>query len=124
MKDTTILIVEDEMIVALDLQGRLQRLGYIVPATAISGEEAVELAEQIRPDLILMDIGLRAEMDGVEAAEQINARFGIPVVFLTAYTDAKTKQRAEATFPSGFLAKPFADEELLNAISIALRTEK
>ena len=124
MSYTTLLIRADELIVAPDLERRLQRLSSSVPATAISGEEAIELAEQIRPELIFMDIGLIGAMDGIEAAALIRARFSIPIVFLTAYTDANTRQRAESVSPAGFLAKPFADDELLNAIRIALNTGK
>ncbi len=124
MTGETLLIVEDEMIVVLDLQIRLQRLGYDVPATAISGEEAIELAEKVRPNLILMDIGLKGNMDGIEAAELIRARFGIPVVFLTAYGDANTKLRVEATEPATFLIKPFEDTELLLAIETGLQAKR
>ncbi len=121
MTDTiTILVVEDEAIVALDLQSRLRRLGYLVPETAASGTEAIQLAEQLQPDLIFMDIGLQGTMDGIEAAEQICACSTVQVVFLTAYADANTRQRAEFIAPASFLSKPFADEEVLTAIKTAL----
>jgi CheY-like chemotaxis protein len=121
MKGATILIVEDELIVALDLQNRLRRQGYIIPATAVSGEQAVQLAEKTQPDLILMDIGLKGQLDGIEAAEQIRTRFGMPVVFLTAFADFGTMQRAQAIMSAAFISKPFADDELLNAVNAALR---
>lgn len=120
MTSAAILIVEDEMIVALDLQDRLQRLGYSVSETAMSGQEALKLAEEMRPDLIFMDIGLKGDMDGIEVARQIHARFAIPIVFLTAYGDANTRQRAEATSPAAFLAKPFDETELARAIENGL----
>lgn len=115
-----ILVVEDEMIVALDLQIRLKRQGYCVPATAITGEEALELTRRIHPDLIFMDIGLKGSMDGIQAAEQILAQFAVPVVFLTAFGDETTRRRAEVVVPAAFLTKPFADDELNSAISAAL----
>lgn len=120
MTSAAILIVEDEMIVALDLQDRLQRLGYSVSETAMSGQEALKMAEEMRPDLIFMDIGLKGDMDGIEVARQIHARFAIPIVFLTAYGDANTRQRAEATSPAAFLAKPFDETELARAIENGL----
>lgn len=120
MADASILIVEDEMIIALDLQNRLQDLGYIVSATAISGEEALEFVEQSRPDLIVMDIGLLGIMDGIETAEQIRARWNIPIVFLTAYSDAATRKRAAAVAPAAILTKPTGNDELIRAIRTAL----
>jgi len=120
MTPATILIVEDEAIVALDLQRRLQQLGYRVPSTAGSGEEAIRLAGQMQPDLVCMDIGLRGDMDGIEAAVQIRTRFGIPSILLTAYSDVKTRERAEAVSLAVFLTKPFEDEDVLNAIQAVL----
>jgi CheY-like chemotaxis protein len=105
MTQVRILVVEDEAIIALGLQRRLQRLGYLVPTTASSGEEAIELAEQQQPDVIFMDIGLRGEIDGIEAAKQIRARFDIPIVFLTAYTDTDTRQRTETAIKAALGVK-------------------
>jgi CheY-like chemotaxis protein len=119
-----ILVVEDEVIVALDLQIRLERMGYRVPATALTGEEALALADQLRPDLIFMDIGLQGDLDGIEAALKIKERFGFPIAFLTAYSDAVTKELAQVALPVGFLTKPFADEEILNVIQIGLNVRK
>src|SRR5438105_14425499 len=87
MAKTHILVVEDEHIVAKDIQLRLQALGYYIPAVASSGEEALQKAAEIRPDLVLMDIRLKGPMNGVEAAEELRWRFNIPVVYLTAYAD-------------------------------------
>jgi len=117
---TTILVVEDEAIIALDLQHRLRALGYLVLATASTGEEAIRLAGQMQPDLICMDVGLRGTMDGVEAAVHIRTQFGIPSILLTAYSDVKNRKRAEAALLPDFLTKPFEDEELLNAIQTTL----
>ncbi|MEI6841177.1 MAG: response regulator, partial [Methanomicrobiales archaeon] len=86
MKPSTILVVEDERIIATDLRGSLQDLGYKVPAIASSGESAIELVEKYHPDLILMDIFLDGEMTGIEAADRINLRHDIPVIFLTAFS--------------------------------------
>ena len=101
MSEIKILIVEDEAIEALDLQQRLTSLGYPAPEIAFSGEEAVQKAEEIRPDLVLMDIMLPGEIDGVMTAERIKARFNIPIIFLTAYADEDTLQRAKITEPYG-----------------------
>ncbi len=120
MKKKQILIVEDERIVAVDIKMSLQRLGYSVPGTAVSGEEAVKKAEKIRPDLVLMDIVLEGEMDGIEAASAISSRFDIPVVYLTAYADKKMLERAKVTEPFGYILKPFEDKELLSIMEIAL----
>src|SRR4051812_6535567 len=115
-----ILVVEDESIVALDLQSSLEHLGYEVVGTAATGEDAVRLAETRTPDLVLMDIRLRAEMDGTAAADLIRRRFGIPVVFLTAYSDEETLRRAQISEPYGYLLKPFADRDLQVTIQMAL----
>jgi PAS domain S-box-containing protein len=120
MNQTRILVVEDEAVVALDIRSRLNKLGYAVPGIADSGEEAIRLAEETRPDLVLMDIRLKGEMDGVEAAAHIRARLDIPVVFLTAYADEVTVQRAKISGPFGYLRKPLVDRELQTAIEIAV----
>jgi CheY-like chemotaxis protein len=116
----SVLIVEDETIVALDLRRRLTRLGYDVAGVTAYGEEAIVLAEQQRPDLVLMDVRLRGTMDGVTAAEQIHARFGSPVVFVTAYADEETFGRAGRSEPFGYLLKPFEEEELRKVVESAL----
>ena len=125
MKQTKILIVEDEGIVAEDIQSRLQHRGYKVVGKAVSGEEAIQLAEDEKPDLVLMDIRLKGEMDdGIEAARQIRTRFDIPVIYLTAYADEDTIQRAKLTEPFGYLLKPFEERELHTAIEMALYKHK
>ena len=97
MAKTKILIVEDEGIVALDLRTQLRDLGYQIVATVKSGQAAVQQAEQTRPDLVMMDIRLKGEMDGITAVEQIRAQFDVPVVYLTAQWDKPTRERARAT---------------------------
>ena len=120
MTKAYILVVEDEQIVARDIKHNLQRLGHIVPDVISSGEEAIEKAGELHPDLVLMDIKLRGKMDGVEAAEQIRTRFDIPVVYLTAYADDHTLDRAKITEPFGYLLKPFDSKDLHTAIEMAL----
>ncbi|HEX5647148.1 MAG TPA: response regulator [Nitrospira sp.] len=120
MSQATILVVEDETIVAKDIQCTLARLGYRVPATATSGEEALRKAAEIRPDLILMDIVLKGPMDGVETARELRARYAVPVVYLTAYADDYALERAKTTEPAGYLLKPFQTAELRPTIEMAL----
>jgi diguanylate cyclase (GGDEF)-like protein/PAS domain S-box-containing protein len=120
MNNEKILIVEDEKIIALDLQRRLERFGYSVVGMASDGMEAVALAKEREPDIILMDIMLAGSMDGIEAAGQIRDRYAIPVIFLTAYTDEKTLERAKEVEPFGYILKPFKERELYTTIDIAL----
>lgn len=115
-----LLIVEDEGIVGLNIQRRLEGLGYQVVANVASGEEAITLAESTRPDLVLMDIKLEGNVDGIEAAAQINDRFQIPIVYLTAYTNDETLNRAKLTQPYGYILKPFEARDLATTIEVAL----
>lgn len=115
-----VLVVEDEAVVAMDVRHRLGRLGYEVCGLADTGERAVELADTLSPDLVLMDIMLAGTMDGVAAAASIRETSGLPVVFLTAHTDARTLQRAGEAGPYGYVIKPFEDRELKTALEIAL----
>lgn len=124
MSGEKILIVEDEGIEALDMQQRLISLGYAAPDIASSGEEAVKKAEETIPDLVLMDIMLGGEVDGVMAAEQIRSRFDIPVIYITAYADEDTVRRAKITEPYGYIIKPFQERELHITIDIALYKHK
>ncbi|MHC4464213.1 MAG: response regulator, partial [Planctomycetota bacterium] len=122
-----ILIVEDEGVVALDIEARLKRLGYNAVDTACFGDEVIEKAGQLAPDLVLMDIKLRGDMDGTEAARQIRDRFNIPVVYLTAYSDETTLKSAKAGEPYGYIVKPFGSRELRATVEMALyrhKTEK
>jgi CheY-like chemotaxis protein len=119
-----ILIVEDEGVVTKDIQHRLERLGHAVVGIAYSGDKAVETAGRLSPDLVLMDIKLRGDMDGIEAARQIRDRFNIPVVYLTAYADDMTLKFAKIAEPYGYIVKPFGDRELHSNISMALYKHK
>jgi diguanylate cyclase (GGDEF)-like protein/PAS domain S-box-containing protein len=118
MSKTRILIVEDEMIVALDLEDRLRTMGYEVVDLVQTGQEAVARANALHPDLILMDIMLKGEMDGIAAAAKINELLSIPIIFLTASTDEKTLERAKFTGPFAYVLKPFEDRELRGNIEI------
>ncbi|MFB2836314.1 EAL domain-containing protein [Floridanema evergladense] len=120
MEPAKILIVEDEAIVAIDLQTTLEDLEYIVTAVVESGEMAIEKARETQPDLILMDIRLAGQVDGIEAAEVIRSQLDIPVIYLTAYSDKETLNRARLTLPFGYLIKPFEDRELQTTIEMAL----
>ena len=121
MANEKILIVEDERIVAKDIEKSLKKLGYVVLASVASGEEAIQKVTERQPDLVLMDVQLKGQMDGIEAAEQIYTSFGIPVIYLTAYADENTLQRAKITEPFGYIIKPFDERDLQTAIEIALR---
>lgn len=118
-KPTKVLITEDEMIVALDLERRLGKLGYDC-ILAPSGEQAIAMATSHRPDIILMDICLQGEMDGIAAAERIRIHNDVPIIFLTANADERTLQRAEVTHPASYLLKPYKERELHICIEMAL----
>ena len=120
MSKGNILIVEDEHIVVLDIQNSLENNDFVVVGQADRGEDAVKKAGELRPDLILMDIGLKGEMDGIEAATQIRKLFNLPVIFLTAFGNPTTVERARLAEPLGFISKPFEEQELVNNIEIAL----
>ncbi|MGD1992023.1 MAG: response regulator [Anaerolineae bacterium] len=120
MGNAKILIAEDESIVALDIKKRLERLGFTVAAVATSGEEAVRRAAETRPDLVLIDIRLKGAMDGIEAAEAIRARVRVPILYLTAMSDAKTRRRAELTQNCGYLTKPIDGQQLQTTVETAL----
>lgn len=120
MAKPKILIVEDENIVAKDIQNSLKKLGYLVPAIVSTGEKAIEEAQESRPDLILMDIMLKGDMTGIESANIIKERFDIPVIFLTAYADENTVNKAKISEPYGYIIKPFKDNDLQTTIEMAL----
>ncbi|HOO70857.1 MAG TPA: response regulator [Spirochaetota bacterium] len=116
-----ILLVEDEAITALDMANMLQKIGYEVAATIASGEEAVAKAIEMRPDLILMDIILSDEMDGIDATKKIKEQINVPVVYLTGNADSRTFQRAGETNHLGYLIKPVSRDNLKSVISTALQ---
>jgi PAS domain S-box-containing protein len=120
MMDAKVMVVEDESIVALDIQNQLSSLGYIVSAVVGTGEEAVRVARREPPDLVLMDICLRGEMDGIRAAGIIRDELDLPVIYLTAYDDEATLRRARVTAPFGYLLKPFEERQLHTSIEMAL----
>ena len=120
MSSARILVVEDEAIVALNIAERLSGLGYEVVGRATDGDGALTLAERERPDAVLMDIRLQGELDGITAATQIRQRLGLPVVFLTSYSESATLKRALQAEPFGYILKPFDDRDLRTALEIAL----
>jgi len=119
MNTRQVLVVENQQIVALDLEVCLEALGFTV-AFATTGEEATHKAEQLKPDLVLMDIGLDGPIDGIQAAEWIRKETNIPLIFLTAYADSHTVKRAAQVDPSSYIVKPFKETELAAAVYLAL----
>ena len=115
-----ILIAEDEIIVARDIQMKLEKLGYTIIDIVSTGEAAITTAEKKQPNLVLMDIRLEGKLDGIEAAKIIRTKYSIPVIFITAYGDEDTFSRAKITEPFGFILKPFEIRELHSNIEIAL----
>ncbi len=120
MSHKSILIVEDESIIAEDMSDSLISLGYRVTDIVYSGEEAIMSVAESRPDLVLMDVNLQGEIDGITAAEEIRSRFQVPVVYLTAYADENTLRRVNATKPFGYIVKPFEEKNLHTTIQLAL----
>jgi len=115
-----VLVVEDELLVARDIEQQLSDLGYHPVAIATRGEDAVELVPTLRPDLILMDIQLAGSMDGIAAAQLIRNQYALPVVFLTAFTADEVLARAKLTEPFGYILKPFSERELRTVLAMAL----
>jgi len=115
-----VLIVEDEFFISLHTKQLLQALGHSVVGIAVSADQAIDFAEQERPDVVLMDIRLVGSRDGIEAADEIRARLGIGSIFVTANTDTRTRQRALASQPLGFLEKPLTEQRLKLGLSKAV----
>jgi CheY-like chemotaxis protein len=124
MGSARILVVEDEIVVANQIQRELGRMGYHVCSLATSGREAITIAESERPDLVIMDIMLSEKMDGIETARHISSRYQIPVIYLSAYSDDDIVQRAKATEPFGYLIKPFRSKELQLNVEMALHKHR
>jgi signal transduction histidine kinase len=124
MNQTRIMVVEDEIIIAMHISETLTNLGYEVSDVITSGEEAIEQAAEIKPDLILMDIMLSGSINGIKVARQIRDSLNIPVVYLTAHTDRITLNKAKETQPFGYVVKPFTERELHTAIEMALTRHK
>lgn len=120
MSKNNILVVEDESIVSKDIQQSLKRLGYNIVGAASTGEKAIELANETKPDLVLMDIMLKGDMSGIETAERIKKTLSIPVIYLTAYADENTLAKAKVTEPYGYIIKPFKEIDLHTSIEMAL----
>jgi two-component system cell cycle response regulator len=120
----SILLVEDEGVIARDLEDTLIRLGYRVSGIASEGAEAIEMARDLHPELVVMDVSLRGEVDGIEAACAIQEEAPVPVIFLTGHTDTETLQRAVLTGPLGYLTKPFQEADLRSVIEVAIHKHR
>ncbi|MCG8576251.1 MAG: response regulator [Flavobacteriales bacterium] len=120
MAKTNVLVVEDESIVSKDIQHSLKKLGYNVVGAASTGEKAFELAASELPDIILMDIMLKGDINGIETAERVKKELNIPVIYLTAYADESTLAKAKVTEPFGYIIKPFKEVDLHTSIEMAL----
>lgn len=120
MSKINVLVVEDESIVSKDIQHSLKKLGYNVVGASATGELAIELAGSEHPDIVLMDIMLKGEMSGIQAAEKIKEQHSIPIIFLTAYADESTLSKAKVTEPYGYILKPFKEIDLHTTIEMAI----
>ena len=120
MSGEKILIVEDDDIIARVEDWRLKNLGYTVCGRATNGSDAIELVANKKPDVVLMDINIKGEIDGIETARMIKKEFNIPVIYVTSHSDGATLVRAKETKPDGFILKPFEDNDLRIAIELAL----
>lgn len=123
-RPSTILVVEDEAIIAADIQGALESLGYRVPRVVASGADALDALDSLRPDLVLMDIRIQGELDGIETAKRVKALRDVPIVFLTSHSDQATLQRAKAAGPRSYLLKPFDEKDLRTTIEVTLHTHE
>ena len=119
-----ILIVEDEIIIAIDLKIRLEDLGYYVPGIAVNGRDAIKKTGEKNPDIILMDILLNEDKDGIQIAQQIRNQYNIPIIYLTGNQNDSVIERAETTEPYGYINKPFDNNEIENAIQLAVSKNK
>jgi len=120
MSKINVLVVEDESIVSKDIQHSLKKLGYNIVGSSATAEKAIELAKSEHPDVVLMDIMLKGEMNGIEAADEIRKSCAIPVIFLTAYADESTLSKAKVTEPYGYILKPFKEIDLHTTIEMAI----
>jgi DNA-binding LytR/AlgR family response regulator len=124
MSKVNILVIEDESIVSKDIQNSLKKLGYNVVGSASTGEEAITLANELHPDLILMDIMLKGKMSGIDAATVIKEKLNIPIIYLTAYADESTLNKAKVTEPYAYILKPFKEVDIHTSIEMALFKHK
>lgn len=120
MAKTNVLVVEDESIVSKDIQHSLKKLGYNVAGAAATGEKAIELALDLKPEVVLMDIMLKGDLTGIEAASKIREELNIPVVYLTAYADEATLSKAKVSEPYGYIIKPFKEIDIHTSIEMAI----
>jgi DNA-binding LytR/AlgR family response regulator len=120
MSKTNILIVEDESIVAKDIQHSLKKLGYTVVEVCSNGEDAIKIAEEKKPNLVLMDIMLKGDMSGIEAGAHIKEKLNIPIIYLTAYADESTLSKAKVSEPYGYIIKPYKEIDLHTSIEMAI----
>ena len=120
MSKINVLVVEDESIVSKDIQHSLKKLGYNIVGSSATAEKAIELAKSEHPDVVLMDIMLKGEMNGIKAADEIRKSCAIPVIFLTAYADESTLSKAKVTEPYGYILKPFKEIDLHTTIEMAI----
>ncbi|GAB5553065.1 MAG: hypothetical protein Sapg2KO_26560 [Saprospiraceae bacterium] len=124
MEPIKLLIVEDDPIIAADLERAMKKMAYQVTGAVESGEEALAIIEQTIPDIILMDIQLEGDLDGVDTAHLISKKYPIPIIFLTSNTDDRTFNRAKLTQPHGFLSKPFRFTDIKHSIDLAFTAHK
>lgn len=117
-KSKTILILEDEMIIAKSIKSYIEKIGYSVAGIAQNGSDAIQIAEQYKPDLAILDVVVDGDMDGIETGREL-LKLNVPFLYLTAYGDTKTRQRAKETKPLGYIIKPFNDTVILNTIKEA-----
>ena len=111
-----VMVVEDDAIIGMDIEHRVRRLGYEVTGVADTAEEAIELAADTKPDIALMDIRLRGDIDGIDTARMLKEQFSLPVIFITAYSDLKMRSRALDLNPLGYIVKPIREVELKNTL--------
>lgn len=121
MPSSKILVVEDEGIVSIDIRYILRQIGYPATEVAFSAEEALQKIQRYHPDLVLMDIGLKGKLDGIEAAKILKEKYNIPVIFLTGYADKNTLTRSKSAEPIGYIVKPIDENELKNILAKALQ---
>ena len=114
------MIVEDEIISAMAMSQEFHDFGYVVTAQVSSGEDALEEVEKLRPEIVIMDLNLKGEMDGIETAKQIKSRFGIPILYVTGYPDEEMRNEANVVDPIGYFVKPVAYDEIESTIDSAM----
>lgn len=124
MENINVYIVEDESIVAKDIQNSLKKLGYNVLGISNNGEDALKNISELEPDIVLMDIMIKGSMTGIDVAEKVKQDYSIPVIFLTAYADESTLSKAKITEPYGYILKPFKEVDLHSTIEMAIYKHK